>query len=405
MKRIRKSLVVLAGLLVILVMSACQSTQPPINVELESQDVLQPNFYAQGFVWLDQPSRPVGEEYTPPSNYQFNQRFDYVGSPPVRMTFPSALNTVTRLGAGRYRVDFPNLDVQGGVVHVSAYGGNHHCKVEKWRPTAVSERELQVFVRCRNAANVLADGQFTVLFYKNGAMSEVYAHSYVLSDDPIAAPETPARQYNSKNQLNTIRHLEVGIYEVTLPRMASSARKGGTVLVTAYGTGAQRCKVEWWSPSGGDIKAVVRCFVGSRPTNTRFTLSFLERPGTLAISVAEDQNEAWYVWANATPTPSLFYQSNSYGNPTTTSDAVKATLTSLATGQYRVKLPGVKAINKTTAQLTAYGSDSNYCSILRWDASATAGATDVRVQCYDALGSPANAQFDLFYYTNRTILF
>jgi hypothetical protein len=410
MKSIRTSLSALAGLLVILVVSACQSTQPLVNVELESQDIVQPNIYAKGFVWLDQASRPVGEEYTPNRDYQFNQRFDYVGTPPTRVFYPAADNTVTRLGAGRYLVRFPNFNVRDGVVHVTAYGGNHHCKVEKWRPVGVSVRELQVFVRCRNAANVLADGQFNVLFYKNGAMSDLYGHSYLLSDNPTTSFETPVNQYNSRAGSSSVRRLplagggfENGLYEVTLPGMALSSVKGGTVLVTAYGTSAAKCKVEYWVASGSDIKVNVRCFVGSRPSNTRFTLSYFEKPGTLAISVAEDQNEAWYVWANTTPTPSRFYQSNSYGNPRTTTDATKATLTSLSTGRYRVTLPGVKAFNKTTTQLTGYGSDSSYCNTVAWIPST--GATDVTVQCYDASGSPADSKFDLLYYTNQTILF
>jgi hypothetical protein len=380
-----------------LFLAACQSTLTPTAEDtLETQAIVEPNVYAKGFAWFDGTTLPLA--------YQFNQRFDYVGLPPTQVNYPAADNTVTHLGTGRYLVRFPNLNVQGGIVHVTAYGGNHHCKVEQWRPTAVSVRELQVFVRCRNAANVLADGKFTVLFYKSGLMSDIYALSYLLSDNL----GTVVHQYNSRGGLNTIRRLGVGAYEVKLGRMERrfpEANKGGTVLVTAYGPGAQRCKTVSWGLTGSDMVVRVNCFTGGTPSDSGFALSFLRNPGTLAISAAEDKKEAWYVWANTTPTPSHFYQSNSYSDPE--GGSVGATMTLLVgSGHYRVTLPGVKALNKTTTQLTAYGSDSSYCNIVRWFASATTvGATDVEVQCYNASGNPANSKFDLFYYTDETIFF
>jgi hypothetical protein len=381
-----------------LLLTACQSTLTPTAEDiLETQAIVQPNVYAKGFAWFDGTTLPLA--------YQFNQRFDYVGLPPTRVSYPTADNTVTHLGTGRYLVRFPNLNVQGGIVHVTAYGGSHHCKVEQWRPAAVSVRELQVFVRCRNAANVLADGKFTVLFYKNGLMSDIYALSYLLSDNL----GTAIHHYNSRGGLNTIRRLGVGAYEVKLGRMERrfpEADKGGTVLVTAYGPGAQRCKTVRWGFTGSDIVVRVNCFTGGTPSDSGFSLSFLRDPGTLAISVAEDKKEAWYVWANTTPTPNHFYQSNSYGDPTDAGSPFKATLSPFAgSGHYRVTLPGVKAFNKTTTQLTAYGSDSAYCNIVGWFPSLTPGATDVEVRCYNASGVAANAQFDLFYYTDETIFF
>ena len=52
---------------------------------------------------------------------------------------------ISRTSTGYYTVNFNNLATNGGVAHVSAYGGNHHCKVRNWHSAGSS---LHLNVKC-----------------------------------------------------------------------------------------------------------------------------------------------------------------------------------------------------------------------------------------------------------------
>ncbi len=358
---------------------------------------------ALGWVWANQEATTLGTSYTPDVNYQYNAHFN---------ALPLVNNTVTRLENGKYKVTFKHLNVTGGTAHVTAYGGNHHCKVSSLNRAGTS---VNVYVNCFTPTGTLVNGKFTAFFYQDdAAKSNIGGNAYLRANQSSGALDTcytplSAFQFNSRDALNQVCFKGTGRYEVQLPNMsrdALEAIKGGTVMVTAMGTGSQQCKVVDWSQLGTNLIANVSCYQGNALANSIFTFSFMRQPGNLASNISEEKLESWYVWANTTPTPDLFYQSNAYGNPTSSSDTRKATISVLVgSGHYLVKLPGVLAQNKTTTQLTAYGSASSYCNIVSWNPSLTAGATDVEVQCYNASGSAANAQFDLLYYTNRLILF
>ena len=352
---------------------------------------------ALAWVWANRHLSTFNVAYTPAINYQYNAHFN---------PYPTANNTVTRTGVGRYLVKFPNLNVIGGTAHVSAYRGKHHCKVLNWG----SGKDVSVNVICFNANGRRVNGKFTVFFHKDSAL-RTRGNAYLWANNPTRSSYTPnpVYQYNSRGDTNTVSRLGVGRYRVHLPNMERNtieANKGGTILVTAYGSGSERCKVGGWSQSGNTVLANVNCFAanGNR-VDTRFTLSFMREPGTLLANFSEDKQEAFYVWANGATTPNIFYQSNSYGNPTSVSNPSRATVSNIGTGVYRVSLPGVKAFNKTTAQAVAYGSDSSYCNISRWTANSSINGTDVFVNCYNNAGNRTNTRFNLLYYTNSTILF
>lgn len=359
----------------------------------------QPNVFAKGWVWADQAAVALNTSYTPSTLYQLNSRYDYVGTPPSRVYSPAATNTVTRLGTGSYRVTFPNLSVSGGTVHVTAYGGNHHCKVSSWGGG-------EVYVRCFNTAGALVNGQFTVLFYKDGDMgSQIYSNAYLWADQPSAAScytPSPTYQFNSRGGTNTVCRLGVGEYEATLPDMEKhqfEPSAGGHVQVTAYGAGAERCKVRNWIHSGSSVRARVGCINASgAAADSRFTLSYMRSPGTLATAVAEDRQEAYFVLSDGSPIPPPLTQTDSYGN-------ADATMQQVGTGVYRLNLPYVKAFNDTTALVTAVGSGSAHCTLSGWFLGTPLTDTAVEVRCYDNAGAPVSSNFALLYVTNRGILF
>ena len=339
---------------------------------------------AKAWVWANQPA--TAGCYTPNMSYQYNSR--------------GTTNQVCRvgtLGDGQYRVDLPGLGTNGGAVQVVAYGGNHQCKVVNWRSSGTTE---QVYVRCFNASSTPTDGRFTMLFYKeNRGSITAWTDAYLWADQPTAASYTPstAYQWNAKGGTNTIHRISLGQYQARLPGLNLL---GGTVLVTAYGSGPEHCKVGSWGRSGNDTLVNIYCFNGTLAADTYYTLAYMKDVG-LGIRFSEDQHYGGYVWANQQAaygcyTPYTTYQFNNTNN---TNTACR-----LATGSYRVRLPYLAAFNSTTAQVTAYGTNSEHCAVTRWISDGS-GGTYVYVNCYTAVGNPVNSRFTLLYLTDDPILF
>jgi hypothetical protein len=384
----------------VVLLSACQQlenapvTETNPQLELVQGGDLDPQYvrdyaYAKAFVWANQ---PTAASYTPSTSYQYNNRFDQdpTGS---RNTYPTSTITITRASTGSYRVDIPNFNFFGGVVHTSAYNSSNYCNVWRWFPNGA---KLEVFVSCYTPAGQAADTLFTMFFYKNARNLGTHGLAYLWANSPSTASYTPTDtyQYNSRGAKNTITRSGVGQYTVNFPKMqlgTGEQSKGGTVLVTAYGS-RNACKVGGWGESAGTVTASVRCYSPSGVlTDSFFTASFLREPGTIGIARNSDESTAHYVWSNdptsASYTPSTFYQSYN------TSSANLSTITRSGTGQYSVTIPSLKAADDTLALVTAYGSSTNRCSIGGWGGSPV----QVSVNCYTAGGVLADERFVLYY--------
>ena len=347
---------------------------------------------SKAWVWADQPSTP---NYTPSRNYQYNSSL--------------GINQISRIGVGQYQIDLPGIGTSGGMAQVSAYNGNHYCKVVNWTNSDSTQR---IRVNCFSANGLPIDGQFILLFYKEDR-STVWNDAYLWADQPSAGSYTPSPSYqwNSKGLTNTVRRLSKGRYQATLPGLNIL---GGTVLVTGYGAGAERCKVGGWNLSGSNTVVDVYCYdVAGNPVDMMYTLSFMtdvglgvslsEEPRPLTdtgfVNVSEEQHYGAYVWANeptsAAYTPSSTYQINTAGATNTISRS--------DVGSYKVNLPKIAPSSSSTAAFaTAYGSGSEYCTVQSW-ISDGAGGTTVSVQCFDRSGTPKDTQFALLYLTDQPI--
>jgi hypothetical protein len=305
-------------------------------------------------------------------------------------------NTITQLGTGWYHVRFPGIGTAtGGNVQVTAYGsGSQRCKVQSWTNGG---GDVDVYVYCYTAGGAAIDTRFSVAYVRKsgtGATDE----AYVWANDPAAASYTPnlTYQFNSSGAQNTIVRQGVGVYAVTLPGQTAA---GGTVEVTAYGLDSDYCKVSSWVQSGSDTVARVRCFdTTGAPSDSRFTLNFARASspnGGLAYS---------YAWANdpdaASYTPDLSYQkgfiSGDVGDVVTDITAGRT-----STGRYFVNLPGMSATG-SNVQITAYGSGSEYCKVVRWHDDAV--ITQANVACFDAGGTPADSRFVIVYTDDKFVV-
>lgn len=327
----------------------------------------------RGWVWADQPS---AANYTPSPSYQHNSR--------------GGINQISRLGTGQYQVSLPQLGTTGGMVHVSAYGGSHYCKVVGWGASGSTQ---QIWVNCFSANGQPIDGRFVLLFYQE-SRSTPGSDAYLWANQPSIASYTPdpAYQWNARGLANTVRRISPGRYQVTLLGLNAL---GGTVMVTAYGTGNERCKVGGWYPSGGDTVVDVHGFdAAGNPADTRFTLSFITDVG-LGDGITGNQPYGGFVWANeaaaAAYTPDMTYQKNTAGGSNTISRT--------AIGSYVVRFPALAPSNSTTALVTAYGSSSDYCTIQGWGSDGNSG-TNITVRCFNSTGTPVDTQFTLLYLTD-----
>jgi len=178
----------------------------------------------------------------------------------------------------------------------------------------------------------------------------------------------------------TVTQLATGQYQVNFPDIGTAS--GGNVQVTAYGSGSERCKVNSWVNSGGDVNAYVNCFTAAgTAVNTQFSIAYVRKSGTGSTDEA-------YVWANnptsSSYTPDTTYQYNSSGSTNT--------ITRSGTGVYAVTLPGQTALG-ATVEVTAYGTDSDYCKVGSWSQSGS--NTVVNVRCFDTSGAASDSKFTL----------
>jgi len=201
---------------------------------------------------------------------------------------------------------------------------------------------------------------------------------YVWANDPTAAFYTPNASYNfnstdSGDAVNTISRTEDATGPLYTVRFPDLGLVGGTVRVTAYGSGSVACQVQSWAPLGDDQLVWVRCFNNAgTAVNSRFTVAYTN------VQSPSD-GELAYVWAsNATATlhtpytPNLTYQASSGGG--------NITITRSATGVYSVHMPGLGNPATTHVQV----------KVASWT-----NAGGISVNCFDTDGDAADAWFTL----------
>jgi hypothetical protein len=170
-------------------------------------------------------------------------------------------NTVTRLSAGSYRVEFPGLGVPGGTVEVNAVGPDPRvCTAPDWFPTGTTE---EVLVSCRDVSGAPADSLFGVTFSNTRSIlgtAAVRAHAWVPTLGPATPTHTPSPiwAFTSSGGAIKVTREGTGRYEVMLTGVASSTN--GQAIASATGTSTARCRTFGWSNVGVDEFVNVRCY-------------------------------------------------------------------------------------------------------------------------------------------------
>jgi hypothetical protein len=328
-----------------------------------------------GYALADQPSATA--PYAPDAAYRYNSRGGAV--------------TITRSAVGTYSVTFAALGRSAADhdnVQVTAYGGaSNFCELAGWQGTGT---DLVVDVRCFTAAGAAADNGFTVLVI--GAKDVAGRLGFLLSADPLAsAPLDPATTYKTTAgpQIGLQRNA-AGAFVVTFPGLGrvAAGSAAGMALMTAVGTGAERCYVaNWDKPIGFVIAGCTQAGQAGAGVDSRFSVLWLE--------LGRAGQRAGYAWAGAESSlvdyaPDTRFSLNSSGGPITAQR--------LGVGQYQLLFGGLgKGAGATeTVQLGAFGGrvPGAYCTINSW---GNTGADDLLVAlgCYGPTGIPADIRYDL----------
>ncbi|MDI1437477.1 hypothetical protein [Polyangium sorediatum] len=196
---------------------------------------------------------------------------------------------------------------------------------------------------------------------------------------------SPTYSRNSSGGSNTITHQGTGSYLVQLQGVGVPGNEpfaGGHVQVTAYGSGAERCKPSFWIHIGGNVNVDVNCFTaGGEAVDTRFSIAYVRKSGTgFSHEAYVRANEA----TTSAYTPDLRFQFNSTG--------ANNTVARLGAGRYTVTLPGQTAVGGTV-EVTAYGAGSDHCKVASW--TQLGDDMVVSVRCFDSAGALSDSMFDL----------
>jgi hypothetical protein len=296
-----------------------------------------------------------------------------------------------RTAVGSYTVRFPGLAAKSGwkqTVQVSAYGSAlRRCRVVS---TANNGADLVAQVQCHNSNGDLANSQFDILVVP--ARSTEGRSAFAISPVSGNGFAPVATSYNSAGKRIQFTRDDTGVYFVTLEGLArpdDNPNAKETFHVTAYGTGANWCKLggwdEIWDDDGptGDFRLRVLCFTpNGTPADAQFSFVMLDK--------GRPEHRLGYVWAHAQATanytPSTAYNFNSSGTA--------STATRDAAGVYVITWSGLKRTGTSTAEtnlVTAYGSDANYCQVGGWSFGATDGFVTIR--CYAPNGTAVDSRF------------
>lgn len=315
-----------------------------------------------GWVWADQ---PASASYTPSASYSYNSSGGAIG--------------ITRSSAGTYAVTFSGLgsSLLSNVL-VSGYQTDGTCKVSGWGVGSAS-----IGVLCFDKNGNAADSYFTLVYQARsgtfGSASKGLA--FLWADQASSASYTPSTsyQYNSTGGVNTMTRSGTGVYEAVIPGLDTV---GGTVQVTAYGSGAGRCKVSGWGPNVDGQHIGVLCFDASgAPSDERFTLAFATK---VPVAYLGTEVRGLYGWFQKSK--GLNYKlSKTYRFNNLTGGALIGDRS--AKGDTVVDTLSSPSLVTSNMMVTAYGSDNSYCNVSSWYPMYT--------NCYTQGGHKKDSQYDV----------
>ena len=198
--------------------------------------------------------------------------------------------------------------------------------------------------------------------------------------ESAAGTYAPTGSINSASLPNTVSRSGVGSYRVVFGGLGTTS---GIVHVTGRQDSSASCVVSEWFPNMGGMNVDVRCFdAAGTPADARFDVVWT-RP-------APGNDLRAFLWADQASTdeyvPDPVYQYNVTG--------ALNTIERLAVGTYRATMPGIASGSDVGVMVSAYGDALAHCRLLEYGLDVD-GRFGVDVECRDAAGAKADAQFTL----------
>ncbi|WP_405056476.1 hypothetical protein OG474_27505 [Kribbella sp. NBC_01505] len=297
-------------------------------------------------------------------------------------TWPAG-SSVIPTSPGRYQVKLVGQGAPQGVVHVTAINNAPHwCQAESWGQSGSDEI---VNVACYRAGGALDRSSFSVFFVRASGGPAPGPYGYV--DSPAGGGIIS--QYNSVGAGNTSTNLGPGQYQVKFPGLVAGGTLDGSVQVTAvHPQLGVRCKIRNWVSSGGGQDVNVLCFNGAGAlVNTRFTVTYQYKVSLYGAAVPP---KYYGYFLNQPPA----------GPASTNLNSVMGlganTILAAGTGLSLVTFPKI-AFPQNTVQVTAYGSNSNFCGLNTFWFNMSSGPDLVvrDVNCFTNAGAPVNTGFTI----------
>lgn len=324
-----------------------------------------------GYVWLDDPTRPVGSEYTPALNYQLNST--------------QATNTVIRRGTGNYDVYFPNLE-RFGAPSVTPYSvtAGQRCKIGSWR-ASTSRMGAVVNVRCTTRTGSPTNIRFAVsyTFQRDPFGSGAYLWSHVAS--PTLNQEyTPALayQYSTAGGTNAVMRLATGFYRVRFAGIAPGPVPGLTVAATGTTSVGTYCRVVQLQAGGGSDRTVDVLCRDNTNTNTdsAFVVSMVNNGNAMFAPVTFSAH-SFITCSEADGTCGVLASTNG-----------AVSVARVGPGQYEIAHPNpLNAGNVQIGAFWALNNGAGLCNVSWW------GAATVAVRCVDPITGNAPTGTSLFW--------
>lgn len=357
--------------------------------------------YGRAFVWANQASATIGEEYVPMLDYAMVEGWENLsGTPDNRYEYNTDVG-ITRTSTGNYTVVFYGLQVPMGVPQITPHGGSHYCKVVSYYP---SGKNTIVKVRCFNYLGTARNGRFNLMYYYSASLDEKVKSGYAIAHNASAAIGSP---YNaiiastSSGQPITIERQSKGKYEVVFNDIDFNdngfIKQLPFAMVTAYGPDNYNCEMSGLGMLYDDNEEIqdtrvwVKCFdANNNPQDSIFMVSLLTAPyfGMFGGEYGTDnvKAQAGYVFVD--------WRTGDVNNESTHIAA------HIGTGRYNVYLPNIKAANKSIPMVEAMSGHN--CTVYSWGQSQTfPSASELNVRCYDRNGTLADTSFSFGYFTNE----
>lgn len=192
---------------------------------------------------------PTSASYSPSSLYAYNSKGGSI--------------TATRSGVGKYDMKFDSLNMSGGNVQVSSYGGaDTSCQVDVWGSSSAN-------VSCYDKSGNPADSRYVIRMIDDNpaAATKTEIAAYAWLDNKSAASYTPSATYsfNSGGGKILATRSAKGVYNVKFNALKLS---GGHVSVSSYEAN-NRCTIANW----GNDNVNVKCYDKSgNASDARYTL-------------------------------------------------------------------------------------------------------------------------------------